>query len=253
MKQRIDMAYLAIFLATFLLLLLYFSIFADNILYGSLIFSAILILYEIALPIEILRYCHIKPKDFHIHVYHLDSVIDWFLPPFGIRKVRPDFLSIFLELTQLVKTSVIILIPYSFGYIGFMHLWAIKNQQALAISLTLPPNFLYETLVQIFVVALPEEIFYRGFLQSALLKKWPNKTHHLRFPLGFSIIITNIFFALGHFVNTLEPTRLLTFFPGLIFSYLIYKNKSLISPVLFHTLCNLLGMVLFYSITQASL
>lgn len=239
--RAFSITYIAIVMAIIMLLLLVILSLVINISYLTYIFQAIMILYHIALPIEVLRYYDLSPKDYHIHVHHLDTLLDrlWgYKHPIPIDKIT-------LELINLLKTSAVILLPYTLGYMAFAYM---LNPHNISYKLTMPDHLLYEVIIQIFIVALPEEIFYRGFLQSALLKSWPNKRSYFGIPLGRSIIITNIFFALGHLAPSFNPARLLTFFPGLIFSYLIYKNKSLISPVLFHALCNLWGMVLVLSL-----
>ncbi len=126
-----------------------------------------------------------------------------------------------------------ILVPYIIGYYLFYWQRAENNSQEISFVLTLPPLWGFTFLTQIFAVALPEEFFYRGFLQSSLQQKWPAR---------FAIIITNIFFALGHFVGNLDPTRLLTFFPGLIFSWLVWRYRSLVSAILFHAVFNMVVM-----------
>src|SRR5262249_25131897 len=157
----------------------------------------------------------------------IDTIIDIIFPPYGITKLTPDIPGILAELKHFLITSIVVFVPYIFGYWAFFHLLAINEDSSLIIAFNVPPQLWYEIIVQIFVVATPEELFYRGFLQSALLKKWPNRTYIYFLPVGFAIIITNIFFALGHLVTTWSAPRILTFFPGLIFSYLVYKNKSL--------------------------
>jgi membrane protease YdiL (CAAX protease family) len=84
-------------------------------------------------------------------------------------------------------------------------------------------------------------------LQSAFLHKWPNRSYFFGLPIGRAIIFSNMIFALAHVVSSHSPVRLLTFFPGLIFAYLVYKNKSLLSAILFHAACNLLGQILYAS------
>lgn len=238
----------ALLASAILLLLLLVNSLCRGLPHAPLIFGIAIILYEILVPLEIVKWFNLKPRDLNIYAHNIDAAIDWFLPPFGVKKTRPDFSAIKQEFIGFAIFTLLIFIPYVVGYWLYFKLEAISAGDNLFISFNLPPKIHYEIIIQIFVVALPEELFYRGFLQSALLKKWPNKTFIFGLPLGRAIVFTNIIFALGHVVGTWAPTRLLTFFPGILFSYLVYRNKSLLSAILFHAACNILGQILYASI-----
>ena len=95
-----------------------------------------------------------------------------------------------------------------------------------------------------FGVALPEETFYRGFLLTVFQSVWvPTKTL-LGVPFGRAVIVTNLFFALGHFIGEWNPMRFGPFFPGLIFAWLFNATGSIWGAVLFHALSNVFGEVL---------
>lgn len=245
MKKRDSITYIAILAAGILLLILSCSPWVATFAYGSLFMGSVIILFQVAVPIEVLKFYHLNPRDFNIYAHNIDGILDNLFPPYGSKKVRPDYQAIGQELVFFLKTCTFILLPYIFVYGCTLHVISLW-QGGIGIHFipNLPPKLWYEIMVQIFVVALPEEIFYRGFLQSALLKKWPNRTHIYGIPFGCAIILTNIFFALGHFVSNWSFYRLMTFFPGLIFSYLVYKNKSVFSAILFHALCNILALIL---------
>lgn len=241
------LAIIALLATAVLMLLLCCSFWVNALPQGSLIMGVIIVLYEITLPIEILKYFHLRARDYNIYAHNIDTIIDNLFPPYGVKKLQPDIVGMYQELLSLCTISLIILIPYIAGYWAYAHVQAIRSSSELVISLNLPPRLWYEIIMQIFVVALPEELFYRGFLQSALLKIWPNRTRFLGLPLGRAILLTNIFFALGHLLTTWSPARLLTFFPGLIFSYLVFKNKSILAVIIFHALCNIVGQILYAS------
>jgi len=98
---------------------------------------------------------------------------------------------------------------------------------------------------QYLVVALSEEYFYRGYLQSRLHEAWPGKTKLL----GPGLWLTALLFALGHLAN-FEFARLSVFFPALLFGFAREKTQGLLCPVLLHGSCNLLLMVLQASFVQ---
>ena len=95
-------------------------------------------------------------------------------------------------------------------------------------------------LVQVLLVALPEEFFYRGYLQGRL-----NKVYRRRYTLGpfhtsVPILITSVLFALGHFVIGFEVQRLAVFFPSLAFGWLRDRSGGLGASIVFHAACNLM-------------
>jgi membrane protease YdiL (CAAX protease family) len=101
--------------------------------------------------------------------------------------------------------------------------------------------------VELFAIALPEEVFHRGYLMSALEERWPPKRRILGAPFGLAAVVASLAFAIGHLVGMAEAARLATFFPALLFSWLWRRSGSLWAPALFHTASNLLMAVLIAS------
>jgi membrane protease YdiL (CAAX protease family) len=101
--------------------------------------------------------------------------------------------------------------------------------------------------IELFAIALPEEVFHRGYLMSALEEIWPPKHRILGAQIGVAAVVASLMFALGHLVGMAEAARLATFFPGLLFSWLWRKSGSLWAPALFHAASNLLMAVLIAS------
>jgi membrane protease YdiL (CAAX protease family) len=104
-------------------------------------------------------------------------------------------------------------------------------------SLTWLPLML---LLQLLVVALPEEFFYRGYLQTTFARAWPARWRLGPFHLGPAIIVTSLLFAIGHFVIDLRPARLAVFFPSLAFGWLRDRSGTIVSAVVYHAACNLM-------------
>lgn len=101
--------------------------------------------------------------------------------------------------------------------------------------------------VELFAIALPEEVFHRGYLMSALEERWPPRRRVLGAPLGLAAVLASLAFAVGHLVGMAEVARLATFFPALVFSWLWRRSGSLWAPALFHAASNLLMAVLIAS------
>ncbi|MBR4984143.1 MAG: CPBP family intramembrane metalloprotease [Proteobacteria bacterium] len=99
----------------------------------------------------------------------------------------------------------------------------------------------WELPLQILCVALPEEFFYRGYLQTAFLKHLSDRK--ARFAPALAIVLASICFALVHLPSG-GPARLLTFFPGLLFGFLRYRSGGLLGAIFCHAMCNMMMVVL---------
>jgi membrane protease YdiL (CAAX protease family) len=107
------------------------------------------------------------------------------------------------------------------------------------LAFRLPDHLATLVPVQLLVVALPEEMFYRGFVQTAWARSAPERgVSVLGARLGAGFVRTQLLFALGHLV-VLQPWRLGTFFPGLLFGWLRERTGSVAAPVVLHALSNL--------------
>jgi len=101
--------------------------------------------------------------------------------------------------------------------------------------------------VEVFAIALPEEVFHRGYLMSALAEVWPPRRRILGAGLGAAAVVSSALFAIGHLIGMAEVARLATFFPALLFAWLWSKSGSLWAPTLFHAASNLLMAILIAS------
>lgn len=99
------------------------------------------------------------------------------------------------------------------------------------------PIFLFTHVV---AVALPEELFFRGFVQR-VLRPWLGEARWRLFgaPFPWAVVASSALFAAIHVVTVPSPTRLSVFFPGLLFGWLYERTGNLTVPILFHALCNL--------------
>ncbi len=247
MSERIDRLFIFAITASFILMaLLFISYYVHGVAVAGMLCTIVIIFFQITVPFEVLKRLGLHAREFNIYAHNIDMTLDVLFPPFGRMRNKPDFVGMARELLTFVVVTIVIFVPYILAYWGWQELVAHKEHLRVIISWNFPPHLGYEILTQIFVIALPEEIFFRGFLQSALLKKI--HPSHKRPPwLSSAVILTNLIFALGHVASTMNPTRLLTFFPGMVFSYLVLRNKSLLAAILFHAACNILGQILYAS------
>jgi hypothetical protein len=107
-----------------------------------------------------------------------------------------------------------------------------------------PRDPLDELLGQLVVIAIPEEAFYRGYLQTALDDAWPPRWRVLGARLGPSLLVASALFALGHYATEMHPNRLAVFFPALVFGWLRAKTGGIGAPVAFHLACNVFAAFL---------
>jgi membrane protease YdiL (CAAX protease family) len=134
--------------------------------------------------------------------------------------------------------ATITFVPFFFGWRTF---WHPRGAFSLHES---PIDALNEVFGQLVIIALPEEAFYRGYLQSRLDDAMPGRIRVLGASVGPALIATSVIFALGHYATIREPARLAVFFPSLLFGWLRYRTKGIGAGVAFHALCNVFSELL---------
>jgi membrane protease YdiL (CAAX protease family) len=86
-------------------------------------------------------------------------------------------------------------------------------------------------------VALPEELFFRGYLQGAWRRLARRRVRIAGAELGWEWIAASAAFALAH-VAFHGPVGLWTFFPGLAFGWAYARTGTIWASVLYHAACN---------------
>jgi membrane protease YdiL (CAAX protease family) len=114
-------------------------------------------------------------------------------------------------------------------------------------ALHLPSEFLTSALNQLIVVAIPEELFFRGYLMQRLDQRWPPARRLLGAAIGPALLVSSVLFAIGHVLVVPNPQRLAVVFPALVFGWMRARTGSIIPGALFHALCNLFADVLHTS------
>jgi membrane protease YdiL (CAAX protease family) len=125
-------------------------------------------------------------------------------------------------------------------WIGYRLYW----HPAARFALRVPPSPFDEVAGQLVVIALPEEAFFRGYLQTSLDRAWRPRWRILGADLGPGWIVSAAIFAIGHLLTIRHPARLAVFFPALLFGWLRQRTGGVGAPVLFHALCNLFSAAL---------
>ena len=130
--------------------------------------------------------------------------------------------------------------PFAIGH----HYWQ-QYFGAGGYRFTVPPDIVSTLWKNTFLIALPEEMFYRGFLEHRLDKLWPTKHHVWIIPLSRTVFLASALFALGHFLGEYNPARLGPFFPAFVFSGLTRKSNCVAGAVLYHGMSNAFSALLF--------
>jgi CAAX protease family protein len=136
----------------------------------------------------------------------------------------------------------LIFVPFYFGF-RLWYFWILGFPEPhFAFRPTL--SFASQALAQVLVVALPEEFFYRGYVQTRLGQVFPQRFRVLGGDYGVHVVLTSVLFALGHFLVDFAPARLAVFFPALLFGWLREKRGEIGAGVFLHALCNVAADVL---------
>ena len=112
-------------------------------------------------------------------------------------------------------------------------------------ALTLPPHLANLALTQLIVVALPEEAFFRGYVQTALTDLAKRRVSVLGVELAPGAwLLQAALFALVHFLVEPHPARLAVFFPGLLFGWLRAWRGGVGAAIALHAMSNLYSEIL---------
>lgn len=132
-------------------------------------------------------------------------------------------------------TFVILIIPFFIAN----HYWQDWIFDAHYRFRTLP-NIGTLILNQLFLVALPEEYFFRGWLQTRLNRLFPNRWRILGVPLGYSWILTAALFSIAHTLIHYQWWHFSIIFSALLFGWLREKTGSISAATLWHCFGNII-------------
>ncbi|MCI0724617.1 MAG: CPBP family intramembrane metalloprotease [Acidobacteria bacterium] len=135
----------------------------------------------------------------------------------------------------LFVSIVLVLIPFFVLVIS----WRWINEQGLLIAwdrLTLQ-IITYHLLYH----AIPEELFFRGYLQQRVAS-WAKSIGQVH--LGLPIFLSALLFAIAHLLVSPGWQRAAVFLPGLAMAWLRQRTGGLLAPAGFHWLANLIAAVL---------
>lgn len=139
------------------------------------------------------------------------------------------------------QISILTIVFYPLIFFGYW-IWFKGNTFALPGSSQIL-SAVSKGLFGVLVAAIPEEFFFRGYLQEHVFKKYDFKIIKI---LSVKNILTSLLFGAVHAVAFLDITKAVTFFPSLVFGIITEKSKGRIFySVLFHVVANLLAFILW--------
>ncbi len=147
-------------------------------------------------------------------------------------------------LVVFVVVAGVVLVPYAFVYRRWHHMlgpihWASAWQAVVRDS----------PLAQLLTVALPEEAFFRGYLQTAFDRQFTARVRIFGAHVGLSLVVTSAIFAIGHLITVPHPQRLAVFVPSLLFGWMRARTGGIGASMAFHALCNLMAAALERGLT----
>lgn len=172
--------------------------------------------------------------------------------------------------------SLAVVVPlFAIGFVGFYELvchsavlshlaphWMCSRYGGLA-ALHLPHLALLEAspprpdaisgewcLLQWLVVALPEELFFRGYLLAQLERRFPPRRRFLGGGIGLALVLSAVAFALIHLPKDGDPRALATFLPGLWFGWMRSATGSIAASTFCHGCSNILARALELAVAR---
>jgi membrane protease YdiL (CAAX protease family) len=222
--------------------------------------------WQLMTPLDRLDRARIHPSAFGIHFHGLLGVplriLEWRLLSSSRRardrararnvvaRLRPytwrarlDLRGAARDLGMVVVVCLVTYPPFAVGYVEAQRYLASLSGHTITVEWQLPPDALRFVLTHVVVVAIPEELFYRGYIHTLLMRAWPPSLQWRGVSLGRAVLLGSALFAMGHFVGEWNPVRLLPFFPALLFCAMRSWSGSIMGVALYHGLCNVVGEV----------
>ncbi len=135
-----------------------------------------------------------------------------------------------------------VFLPYVVGHCLLARFWFGQH-----FSFGWPDQLPWLLIDQLLGVALPEEFFFRGYLQSRLNRSFGRPFEVLGARCGLGLVVAAALFAACH-VPLGGPAQLIVFFPGLWYGWLRERTDSVVVPTVYHAVSNVLLRVMLSSL-----
>lgn len=142
------------------------------------------------------------------------------------------------EILAALAVAAVVLPPFALGFYlwrrpdhPFVFSWGERPVESIA--------------AQLLVVGLPEEAFFRGYVQTRLTDTYPATIRIRGIELSApALVLQAAMFGAVHIVSDFDPGRLATFFPGLLFGAVRSWRGGVGACIVLHALCNLFASTL---------
>lgn len=178
----------------------------------------------------------------------------WFLVPFALVTLsRRDYSEFGLDLAPAARarwgglgfhaaTAVIVFVPYAVGHY-LLARWLLGQR----FHFQLPDALPWLLADQLLGIGLPEEFFFRGYLQSQLNRTFGRPWQLLGVRCGWGLPLASALFALCH-VPLGGVGQLIVFFPGLLYGWLRERTDGVLVPTIYHAFSNVLLKIMLASL-----
>ncbi|MCA9569283.1 MAG: CPBP family intramembrane metalloprotease [Myxococcales bacterium] len=139
---------------------------------------------------------------------------------------------------QALVLNAVIIGAVALPFIGLYHLWQ-TEVFGMHYRGTWPSQPLMLIGYHLFFVAIPEEMYYRGFMQSRLDEVWKPRWNILGATLGPGWLVTCVLFAFGHSLVVFQWWHFAIIIPSLAFGWLRAKTGDVIAGAFFHAWCHI--------------
>lgn len=138
------------------------------------------------------------------------------------------------------KHTILITIPW-LAFSAFVLLGFAKLTNFVLFDIKFPITTLYWLIINFFFVVIPEEAFYRGFLQHEITKNLPNKAGPI-----LAILSVSLLFALIHIFFIPNFTFItLAFIASVLYGTIFYFSKAIESSIITHFFINVIHFFFF--------
>ena len=143
--------------------------------------------------------------------------------------------------------AALVVVPFVFGYHYWQTLGVPALQELLGVRLypeppslqwIWPASLLKLVAYHLFFVAIPEEMFYRGYMQTRLDELWPPRFNVLGTLVGPGLLVTCVLFAFGHSLVVVQWWHVFIVFPSVAFGWLRARTGGILAGAFFHAWCN---------------
>lgn len=144
-------------------------------------------------------------------------------------------------ITELGVAAAIAAIVFPLYAAGYYWWW----EPTGSFELVLPSSIANLAMAQLIVVALPEEAFFRGYVQTGLTDLAKNRIRLLGVEVAPAAwLLQAALFGLVHFLVEPHPARLAVFFPGLLFGWVRAWRGGIGAAIGLHAMSNLYSEIL---------